>query len=306
MNKYKHNIPILCITMLYYILPFKRLIYNIFSNLYRFYRSIFSLSIEYKPTTIIDEKNEFIKKEEEKFKIKGENTSIDYNTNIEPEFYNRTRLDETLRDEKNTLETIWKTRNLFINTPNCNIIMFYNPYKLAFSYYSDTSSLSYKILNSVAMKYVYSFYCRDLFVDNEVTTIEKQSPLIDILFKDTPSDKKKNNKKKNAISLANAPFAKLKKYSNQSQKTTEIKDGTNNVSEDDKKENIQYMRNKFVRVGKISDFSFIKKAPKVYHMNGFQTSLIGNLEAETSLQKKILSYKDFKQKSSASNIDIDN
>ena len=168
--------------------------------------------------------------------------------------------------------------------------MYYDPYKLAFSYYSDTSSINYKLLNAVAMKYVYSFYCKDLFVDNEITS-ENESKLIDILFneKSTNTEKKDEKNMKVKISLDNAPFAKLKKY------TKTIKNDKETSAND--KETIKeknYMRNKFVRVGKISDFSIIKKIPKVYHMNGFQTTLLGNFDSETLLQKQVLSYKDFK------------
>ena len=272
--------------MLYYIKPFRRFINYLFFNLYKFYQSIFSLSIENKPTiTIIDEINDFIKKIETNFKKKGGINDTDFNSNIEPEFYNKKQLDEILRIENNTLESTWKTRNLFINTPKGNIIMYYDPYKLAFSYYSDTSSMNYKLLNAVAMKYVYSFYCKDLFIDNEITS-ESESKLIDILFKEksTKKEDKKEDKSKVKISLDNAPFAKLKKY------TKPTKDNKDSAKEKD------YMRNKFVRVGKISDFSMIKKAPKVFHMNGFQTTMFGNLETETLLQKQVMSYKDFKNR----------
>jgi hypothetical protein len=60
--------------------------------------------------------------------------------------------------ESNTeLEKMWRTRILFENTPRGNVIMFYDPYKLGFSFYCDQKIISYDILNAIATKYVRMF-----------------------------------------------------------------------------------------------------------------------------------------------------
>ena len=56
--------------------------------------------------------------------------------------------------------------------------MIYDPYKLGFSYYCDNKTISYNILNTMALKYTRMFSCVDFFMDNEV--IETHSPLWDI------------------------------------------------------------------------------------------------------------------------------
>ena len=77
----------------------------------------------------------------------------DINDNVEKEFYTKETYNNALEQENNILESNWKKRILIENTPRGNVYMYYDAYKLGFSYYSDTSSLSYNLLNAVAMKY---------------------------------------------------------------------------------------------------------------------------------------------------------
>ena len=97
------------------------------------------------------------------------------------------------------------------NTPRGNVYMFYDSYKLAFSYYSDTN-ISYSILNAVAMKYCKMFKCADFFVDQNIIPLKKESPLIKnviILKKKKQNKDEKENENKDDD---DAPFAKLKNY----------------------------------------------------------------------------------------------
>jgi len=82
---------------------------------------------------------------------------IDFNENIDRVFYQKNILNEILKDPKNKLEIQWKTRILYDSLSRGNIIFFYDPYKMGFSYYSDQNVISYDILNAVAMKYIRIF-----------------------------------------------------------------------------------------------------------------------------------------------------
>jgi hypothetical protein len=99
------------------------------------------------------------------------------------------------------------------------------------------------------------------------------------------------SKKKNAtagIDMKNAPFVKFKKSDNRT-----------SDKENDKTPIINYHHNKFVCVGKIINYSFLSHIkPVKSSVVGFHSNLLDNLAAENTLQSQVMSYKDFKNKSS--------
>lgn len=136
---------------------------------------------------------------------------IIFSENIDPIVYNRKAFFELLKDSKNNLEQIWRTRILIEYTPIGNIAMFYDIYKQGFSYYCDQTTVPYKVLNTVAMKYVLRFRCLDFFMD---VPEEKKSPLYKVFFEEEEKEKKPEDigTKTNKIDLKDAPFAKFKNY----------------------------------------------------------------------------------------------
>jgi len=163
----------------------------------------------------IDPDLEYYNKKKERFIDTYKDSVIKYNLNVEPIFYEKRELEELMKNTLNYLERHWKSKILIETTPRGNIIMFYNPYKLGFSYYSDSTGIPYPILNAVAMKYVTVFYCRAFFVDEYfVQTVKNSgtfifdSPLLPIYFiepKPITINKKQTTNKV-------GPFAKLKNY----------------------------------------------------------------------------------------------
>ena len=115
--------------------------------------------------TVLSETDDYIEQSKNRFlttiqsRTEGGATVVNSNTNTE--FYSKINYQAVIRIEKNPLELEWKRRILFENTPRGNVIMYYDPYKLAFAYYCDTSSMPYKLLNAIAMKYVMRFHCLD-------------------------------------------------------------------------------------------------------------------------------------------------
>ena len=77
-------------------------------------------------------------------------------------FYNKKEYKQAIKEENNDLEKKWKSNILYKNTPRGNILMYYDAFKLGFVYTCDTS-VSYDILNALAMKYVTEFRCLDFF-----------------------------------------------------------------------------------------------------------------------------------------------
>ena len=267
------------------------LLYNTSFLLFKIYKRVYSK--QKKQITVLSETDDYIEQSKTQFfktlqsRTDSDTTFLNSNTNTE--FYSKQSYQAAIHIDKNPLEQEWKHRILFEHTPRGNVIMYYDPYKLAFAYYCDTSSMPYKILNAIAMKYVIRFHCLDLFVDNENTPENCLSPLIKTLFMDEPAKNKQNSEQK-GINLKNAPFVKLKKYDT-STKKLDNKDGN-------EKSKQVVIHNNFVCIGKIINFSFINKVEKKVHsLNGFNSNLLNNLSAENKLQKQVLSYKDFKGRS---------
>jgi hypothetical protein len=208
----------------------------------------------------------------------------DMNRNIDKVFYNKKELQNILVKQNNELEKIWKTRILFENTPRGNIIMHYDVYKQGFAYYCDTNGIPYSILNSVAMKYVNVYHCRDLFMDNEYLENEKESPLIKLYLEQEKEDKRDTHEKQ-LPKLDNSAFAKLKNYQK--------------VEKDDNKKELnperEFNRNIFVNLGRISNFNFLNKPVNKSKLNGFYSSLLDGVTSEGEVQQKVMSYGKYKE-----------
>ena len=253
--------------------------------LHRLYQKLYPAPVP-KLVTVLSQLDDYIQANTSRFlRTYQTNKSGGLNSNMNEEFYSKDAYQSIIKTENNRLEVEWKRRLMFEYTPRGNVIMYYDPYKLAFAYYCDTSSMPYNLLNAIAMKYVLSFHCMHLFVDNEVTPADGASPLIASLLTDTP-DKSKKKDNIGGIDMKNAPFVKFKKAAS----NTGNKDA-------DKKPVVIYNHNKFVCVGKIINFSFLRKVSKAANtINGFQSKLLDNLAAETTLQSQVMSYKDFKNR----------
>jgi hypothetical protein len=69
-----------------------------------------------------------------------------------------------------------------------------------------------------------------------------------------------------------------------------------NTIENDNKPEKEYNHNRFIQLGKISNFKFLQLPTKIHCLNGFESVHLENLKSETSLQKQVLNYSDFKKR----------
>lgn len=261
-------------------------------------------------TIIVDNNKVFVEKHTATFMKYLNNDTIDIlkNSNIDNVFYSKCLYQEMLIDPKNVLEKLWKTNILYVNTPRGNIIMYYDVYKLGFTYYCD-SSLPYNILNSVAMKYVLYFRCLDFFIDEEIRPADKPSPLLKLLEEDkkgpngkTESDADadtkgngENAEKKQKIDMKTAPFAKFKQYNKTSTKVTENaqkseKTTANNVKSTEK----QKEYNRFIYLGKIVNYDFLQKIPKKRPFVKMSHFFNDVFTSNTLAQNEVFNYRNFK------------
>jgi len=179
---------------------------------------------------------------------------------IDPIFYDKPTYKKLTEEPNNYLEKQWKTRNLYENTPRGNIIMYYDVYKEGFAYYCDQTGISYRVLNIVAMKYTTTFRCQDFFVDNQLIPANT-SPMIGYIKDELEIEEENKRKVTNKLlqyngkdqTDVNSPFAKLQNYS------TNLPSKQSQDQEKSKEK--EKISNKFMYMGKCSNFSMIQKIP---------------------------------------------
>jgi hypothetical protein len=197
-----------------------------------------------KKVIVVDIKPNYIEEQYKKFKDEFE-INNQKNDNIENELYDLTFYKTLMNAAENIIENKWKSRVLIEYTPVGNIIMYYDIFRGGFVFFSDNaSSVNYNLLNAVAMKYVKTFRCFDFFMDENFDFL-KPSPLIKIFYHDDDKTKKISSKfqlQKNDKDIFIASAEKKKK--------TFLKETSKEISK---------QINKFIKGGKINEFSFLKK-----------------------------------------------
>ena len=174
-----------------------------------------------------------------------------WNANIASVFYDKTQYEDAIKEKENSLEKKWKSRILMEHTPRGNVIMYYDPYKHGFAYYSDMH-IPYEYLNACAMKYVRLYLCRDFFIDQSYYPANLNSPFMRI----HEIEKKKPSENRGKFDVRKGPFAKIKKNTGST-----VKESKQEKKEEEKKPD--YIKNKFIHLGKIYNFSFLNKEMKV-------------------------------------------
>jgi len=189
---------------------------------YYIYHHYYSKVVE--TEAIIDPMVEYINKNKNAF-LKTYEKDKNMSENIEPIFYNKKDYTAFMKTDKNEIEVAWKTRILHENTPKGPIVMFYDAYKQAFTYYTDQTSMPITVLNAVAMKYVTRFMCRDFYYDEQTLKIKK-------IEKDekekTKTDKKEKEKEDEEEEeeeefILNTYLSPLIKIHNEKEETDETK-----------------------------------------------------------------------------------
>jgi hypothetical protein len=213
----------------------------------------------------------------------------DANVNIDTNLYDYEKRKEIFKEEKNDCEEHWKRKLMYEYTPRGNVIVYYNPYKHAFMYYSDENSIPYNIMQYVAKKYAVMFRCRDFFIDPDTFP---NNPILEVMKKEEEALKVKSKKVNDITKLIDKDlnmnnkdiFATLKDYKHATDKHATDKHATDKHATDkhatdkpltnklisnkfasgsnEAKEPIKNkFSNTFVRLGKTREFNIIQKPP---------------------------------------------
>jgi len=214
------------------------------------------------------------------------------NANIEKCFYDPKLHALAVEQADNELEQTWRRRIMMETTPRGNILMYYDAYKQGFSYYSDSSNIPYFVINAAIMKYVLLYRCRDFFLDGQITPEAHPSPLLRKSDKSTADQSDKQSTKQPDIHMNNSKaFAKLKNYNTVSAKTTQsAKPSAENTTKEK-----QYTRNKVIYSGKIANATLLQKPTIKTSRLIFSSPLLGGLSDNSSAQKQVFNYRDFKR-----------
>jgi hypothetical protein len=204
-----------------------------------------------------------------------EAADADANSNIGPDLYDYDARKTLFAEEKNETERLWKTRILYESTERGNILFYYNPYRLSFEYYSDAQIIPYKILQYVAKKYVAMNRCRDFYIDMVDRPANK---MVVVLRKEEEAMKSKKMKVNDITKLVDKElankdniFESLKDYriavgspsvSGPTGSTGPTVPKVTKVTNKEPKEKPLEFANKYVRLGKISEFNITQKPPK--------------------------------------------
>jgi hypothetical protein len=219
------------------------------------------LVIEYLSTV---KEEEYDKEEDEE-----DEDSTKSNTNKEwKEFFSE---EESIEKATNYVinERLDKLINNIIveTTPLGNVIMMYNNKKEVFEYYCD-NTVPYRFLETVARKYVLTYFCRPLYIVMEEELKESEKKLV---------EQQNKEKRKAAEDLANkstivpkkSVFAKFKSYnkealSGQVNKAAPPKNSipNNTSTNNDKPILLKERANRYNFQGKIANFSLLKKVDK--------------------------------------------
>jgi hypothetical protein len=162
----------------------------------------------------------------------------------------------------NEIEPKWRTKMLFESTPRGNVIMFYDAFKEGFSYYSDQSSIPYKIINAVVMRYVILYRCRDFFIDDCDTVEGYASPFVVMTLEEEEKEalKKRDVMRQFKSKDKSLPFAKLKSAFPATLHDVSGSEKTeSSVKETFISAKKNYTNNKIIYLGKISNVSLLQR-----------------------------------------------
>ena len=222
----------------------------------------------------------------------------EYNKNIDALFYDRSAYKKLMEESNNFLEKEWKSRILYETTPQGNVIMYYDVYKEGFVYYSDQTGIPYRLLNIVAMKYTITYRCIDFYIDEQFIPNNPSFMITFIRNEEQSENDKKQKIRKELLSMnekinpllnhsENSPFVKFK---SSSKPNTIVSDPINKI---DPVKPINNIRNKFIYMGKVNNFSMIQKPPTNKQKNT-STMYDDIFSKDSELQTNVLSYKSFK------------
>mgnify|MGYP006147675327 CR=1 FL=1 len=176
----------------------------------------------------------------------SEEEEIDFEDEYKEELDAVTEWQETFTEDE---LTEFRENKVHLETPNGDVIMFYDYENCAFHYYSDSKTHTFKALETVARKFVLNYDCKALYHD-----MDKELKELKDNFEDKKAEQEKAEQEK-AESTANTepekndkcgwnPFASFKNYKIE--------------TKENKKPEIKEKINKFKYIGRLDEYNIEK------------------------------------------------
>ena len=185
-------------------------------------------------------------------------------------------------------------KNSFImeNTPNGNVTMCYNSDKKTFEYYSD-KVMPYRYLETVARKYVTSFYCKPLYINIADEIKNAENKMIEEKIRKEETQKEKEAEENINLKPPKDVFVKLKNYNKESSNKQSIPPSRNNKNS---AKIPNYIKSKIASVQNQPNETYVLKenANRYTHNGKFSNFNILKPVERSKLNKNYtLSYKDY-------------
>ena len=192
-----------------------------------------------------------------------------------PERYEDKYIDKFKKMESGELSTerldALKNTILLENTPNGNVVMFYDNSRGSFAYYTD-NTIPYRFLEVVARKYVVVNNCKSIYVDMEHELQEAERKINEKKQKkeerEEEEKQKKEEGKQQSVDQPKNVFAKFKSYNKDSSIQSagipvDSKSHTpKNAQQQDVEKIVKDNANRYSCEGKIANFNFLKKVDR--------------------------------------------
>ena len=208
-----------------------------------------------------------------------EDVDEEHDKQVEILYEEKYKINKELLDDELSQEKLENLSNCFIleHTPNGNVLILYNHKTTSFVYYSD-NSIPYKYLNTLARKYVNTYRCKQLYVNQgELTNVVPTSSESDVSDVVVPTSSESDvsdvvvpTSSESGV-VKKEIFAKFKNYNKsttnkiQSQSREQRqgqRQGESQESKEKEKEKQEVIANRYTYQGKISNFNFLKKVDK--------------------------------------------
>ena len=179
---------------------------------------------------------------------------------------------ESVELSKEKLDSL-KNSILFENTPNGNVVMFYDNSRESFAYYSD-NTIPYRFLEVIARKYVIVNNCKSIYVDMAYELQEAERKINEKKQKKEDEKQQQQQKQKDDSSTVEQQqqqpkdvFAKFKNYNKDSSIQSasiplDAKSHTQKHVQPDVEKIVKDNANRYSCEGKMANFNFLKKVDR--------------------------------------------
>jgi len=188
-------------------------------------------------------------------------------------------LDDMEKDLSRDSE-VTKNTSVMENTPNGNVIMRYNKEREGFEYWCNNKNIKYDYLETVARKFVIMNFCTKLYVDRRKNIKEQHEDLDKKEKKEKEEKEKKEKEEKEGKEEKDTEKKALKKELTDDCVFVKSKLSVGRKQKEeiiDRKKVVAKKANKYLYMGKVNEFDWLRKPEKMNEKNEISFSNFKNL-----------------------------